>query len=315
MSKQKGLLIFVLFCLAALMVSCNQGSRPGDKTKGQPSEQKTTAVKAIDKGYVIQKEGNSWLVTAYMEKDGGPFIEAISFTVNEQTVLQDDSGEPVKPENVPAGTQVEAWHTGTVAESYPAQAVAAKMILKAPSEKAPEGMISQADALKIALQSRSGQTTGALAVKSAALDKEKAYWSVVLVSHEAVDRPVDIRIDARSGQVVPAPVAENDAFRVFSPEPGTEAGPGFKVEGEARVFEAAFSWTLEDGHHILAEGHETAKEGAPGWGRFSFDVSYEKASQPNMMLILFVHSAKDGSVQNQLIIPLKAPKERIQYKN
>lgn len=109
------------------------------------------------------------------------------------------------------------------------------------------------------------------------------------------------------------PVAENDAFRVYTPRPDEELGPVFPVEGEARVFEAAFSWHLEDGHTILDEGHVTAEEGAPGWGRFQFEVSYKHASQPNMMLVLYVHSAKDGSIEKQLIIPLKVPKELIKY--
>ncbi len=56
-----------------------------------------------------------------------------------------------------------------------------------------------------------------------------------------------------------------------------------------------------------------AEEGAPAWGRFHFDVSYEKASQPNMMLILYIHSAKDGGAGHELIVPLKVPEERINY--
>lgn len=55
-------------------------------------------------------------------------------------------------------------------------------------------------------------------------------------------------------------------------------------------------------------------EGAPAWGRFRFNVSYEKALQPNMILILLIHSAKDGSVEHELIVPLKVPDERIDYR-
>ena len=104
---------------------------------------------------------------------------------------------------------------------------------------------------------------------------------------------------------------ENESFRNISV---TKTGAGqYTVKGEARVFEAAFSWTLEDGHNILAEGHGMADQGAPAWGHFRFDVNYEQASQPNLTLILFVHSAKDGSVQQELIVPLQAPEDRIRY--
>ncbi|WP_372814255.1 Gmad2 immunoglobulin-like domain-containing protein [Paenibacillus sp.] len=266
----------------------------------------------VDKGSIIQKEGSRWLITAYVEKNGAPYIDAFWFTVNERTVLQNSGGRNVSPESMPVGAQVEAWHAGAVKESYPAQTVAAKIIMHDHTKEVPEGMIGQTDAVQAALQSQTGPTA-AWAVKTASLDAENGYWNVELVQHETVDQPVTIQIDARSGQTVPIPVAANDAFRVFSPLPGTKVGPTFTVEGEARVFEAAFSWTLEDGHTILAEGHEMAEEGAPAWGRFHFDVSYEKASQPNMMLILYIHSAKDGGAGHELIVPLKVPEERINY--
>ncbi|MCQ6563787.1 Gmad2 immunoglobulin-like domain-containing protein [Paenibacillus mendelii] len=309
MRKQQWFLYLALICSALLLASCGQRSNSGDITS-PVTEQETKAVKVIDKGNIIHKEGNRWLITAYVEKNGDPYIDAYWFTVNEQTVLQNSGGQDVQPEKVAIGTQVEAWHSGAVQESYPAQTTAAKLIMQDISQEAPADMIGQADAVQAALQSQSGATS-AKAVKLASLDEENGYWNIELVRHETINQSVAIKIDARSGQIIPAPVAENDAFRVFSPQSGTEAGPTFTVEGEARVFEAAFSWTLEDGHTILAEGHEMAEAGAPEWGRFRFDVSYDKASQSNLMLILFIHSPKDGSVEHELIIPLKAPQDRV----
>src|SRR5690606_40271658 len=62
------------------------------------------------------------------------------------------------------------------------------------------------------------------------------------------DEPLEVRVDGRTGEVFPVPVAENEAFRVFTPAPQTVLGNSFTVEGQARVFEAAFTWQLEDGH-------------------------------------------------------------------
>jgi hypothetical protein len=292
--------------MASLLAACGQGGGSADPNG------EATAIKVIDKGRLIQKEAGSWLITAYVEKEENAYIDAYWFTLNEQTVLENSRGESVSPDTIPVGAQLEAWHSGEVRESYPAQTDAAKIVLLEETQDVPDGMISESEAVQAALQSGSGSTF-ARAIKNAVLDAEKGCWSVELAEHETADQPVIVQIDARTGKPVPVPVAENEAFRVFSPEPGTESGQTFTVEGEARVFEAAFSWTLEDGHNILAEGHEMAESGAPEWGRFQFDVSYEKASQSNMMLILYVHSAKDGSTEHELVIPLKVPEELIQY--
>jgi len=305
MRKRKGFLLLVLLCMASLLAACGQDSSSAD-----PNEE-ITAVKLIDKGRLIQKEEDRWLITAYIEKEENAYIDAYWFTLTEQTVLKNSSGESMSPDTIPVGAQLEAWHSGEVRETYPAQTDAAKIVLFEDTQVVPDGMVSQSEAVHAALQSRSGSTS-ARAVKNAVLDAEKGYWNVELAEHETPDQLVIVPIDARTGKPVPVPVAENEAFRVFSPEPGTESGPSFTVEGEARVYEAAFSWTLEDGHKILAEGHEMAGMGAPEWGRFHFDITYEKASQSNITLILFVYSAKDGSIEHELVIPLKVPEELIQ---
>ncbi|MBP1989514.1 Gmad2 immunoglobulin-like domain-containing protein [Paenibacillus eucommiae] len=310
MRQQKGFLFLVLICMATLLASCGQGSVSGDSTVSPVSVKETKSVKVFDKGNIIQKEGNRWLITAYVEKNGSAYIDAFWFTVNEQTVLQNSGGQNVQPENMAIGAEVEAWHSGAVQESYPAQTTAAKIIMHDATQVVPEDMIGQSEAVQAALQSLT-EPTAARAIKLVSLDAKNGNWNIELVQHEMVDQFVTLKIDARSGQSVSIPVVENDAFRVFSPQLGTEAGPTFTVEGEARVFEAAFSWTLEDGHTILAEGNEMAGVSAPEWGRFRFDVSYEKASQSNLMLILFIHSAKHGGVEHELIVPLKAPKDRI----
>ena len=77
------------------------------------------------------------------------------------------------------------------------------------------------------------------------------------------------------------------------------------IEGKAQVFEASFSWTIEDGHNQLAEGHEMTDAGAPEFGNFSFKVKLGEVD-PNSVphLILYESSPKDGSRQYELPIPL-----------
>ncbi len=80
----------------------------------------------------------------------------------------------------------------------------------------------------------------------------------------------------------------------------------FTIKGEAQIFEANFSWIIEDGHNELQKGFEMTDAGAPEWGAFNFTVTAEK-QRPNstLMLVLFETSAKDGSRQHELGIVLE----------
>lgn len=79
----------------------------------------------------------------------------------------------------------------------------------------------------------------------------------------------------------------------------------FEIKGQARVFEGHFQYVVEDGHNELADGTVKTSVGAPEWGDFSHTLQVKKDT-PNstLMLILFEVSAKDGSRQHELIIPL-----------
>lgn len=79
----------------------------------------------------------------------------------------------------------------------------------------------------------------------------------------------------------------------------------FRITGKAQVFEAAFSWVIEDGHNELKSGHGMTDAGAPEFGNFSFVVNVKKERANSMLhLILFEASAKDGSRQYELPVPL-----------
>ncbi|WP_158606447.1 Gmad2 immunoglobulin-like domain-containing protein [Paenibacillus ginsengarvi] len=304
MGQQKSMLFLISLCIVIMLSAC------ADFT-GSASKQPTKLFAPAGKGYIVQKGGNHLLVTAYIDRAEGVGIDAYSVTVGEKTVLQNSKGQSISLAELEVGSQAEVWITGPVRESYPAQADAAKIVLSEDPQSASATGVGRAAAVLAALQSKEMQTpTVANAIKSATLDAEHGFWSLELVRQEHIGQPIAFRIDARTGGIILVPVAQNDAFRLFSPKPGTEIGSTLIVEGEARVFEASFSWSLEDGHNILAEGHEMAAGGAPAWGRFSFTINVPPASQPNVTLLLFVHSAKDGSVQQQLVVPLKVAGDR-----
>jgi hypothetical protein len=80
----------------------------------------------------------------------------------------------------------------------------------------------------------------------------------------------------------------------------------YRATGKARIFEARFGWSVEQGHQQLAEGYESADAGAPSWGNFSFTVTVAKAdATANLRLVLFESSAKDGSRLHELSLPLQ----------
>jgi hypothetical protein len=79
----------------------------------------------------------------------------------------------------------------------------------------------------------------------------------------------------------------------------------FLIKGRAQIFEASFSWVIEDGHEELQQGHEMTDAGAPEWGNLSFTVNApKKRASSTLHLVLFEISAKDGSRQHELPIPL-----------
>jgi len=79
----------------------------------------------------------------------------------------------------------------------------------------------------------------------------------------------------------------------------------YNITGKAQIFEANFSWVIEDGHNELQTGHTITDAGAPEWGNFNFTVEAKKKRQNSTLhIILFESSAKDGSRQYELPVLL-----------
>jgi len=79
----------------------------------------------------------------------------------------------------------------------------------------------------------------------------------------------------------------------------------FLIRGKGQIFEASFSWVVEDGHDEIKEGFQMTDAGAPEWGNFSFTIDVPKARENSTLtLILFESSPKDGSRQHELPVVL-----------
>lgn len=129
---------------------------------------------------------------------------------------------------------------------------------------------------------------------------------------ESVGEPVEILKTRDTVQVTEevqpeaavSPEYSNQRFREVTIQ--KLADDKYRVKGQGQIFEASFSWIIEDGHYELAEGFETTDAGAPEWGKFDFTLDLpKKDANSTLTLILFESSAKDGSRQHELPISLQ----------
>jgi len=99
---------------------------------------------------------------------------------------------------------------------------------------------------------------------------------------------------------------ETPAILVETPLPfQTVHGPELHASGTANTFEATFEYELLDaGGSVLAHHFVTATSGSGTRGTFDFTIKYNNQRGGPIELIVFEPSAKDGSPQNVVEIPL-----------
>ena len=118
----------------------------------------------------------------------------------------------------------------------------------------------------------------------------------------------ETRSDSADTEIIGDPASDekysNARFRNVTIEKSEEGS--FVVTGQAQIFEANFGWVVEDGHQELEKGFEMTDAGAPAWGNFKFEIDVQKQrANSTLTLVLYESSAKDGSRQHELPIPLK----------
>ena len=94
--------------------------------------------------------------------------------------------------------------------------------------------------------------------------------------------------------------------KVFKDVVVTESEDKIIVTGKAQVFEGVFQYALYDGEKVLIENNYQT-DGAPAWGEFEISFEKELVATNDIKLELFVFSAKDGSKENTLEIPIPKP--------
>jgi hypothetical protein len=108
-----------------------------------------------------------------------------------------------------------------------------------------------------------------------------------------------------SADLVDYPESQN--LMVVSPLQDATVTSPLLVQGFGRVFEQTFAWRLKDAAGtVVAEGFDMTEAEETGWfGPFSFEVFLPAMTDQNFNLEVFEYSAKDGSIQNLVVVPLK----------
>lgn len=103
---------------------------------------------------------------------------------------------------------------------------------------------------------------------------------------------------------LPEIVAQSKFIKIFDPAPDTRIPPSFTVEGVANVFEGAISCRLRDAQGNFSQEIQ-ATAGMGDWYFFQVDMEVPEEFEDSFHLELFTYSAKDGSIENLVQIPLK----------
>jgi len=97
-------------------------------------------------------------------------------------------------------------------------------------------------------------------------------------------------------------VAGSAGVKIFAPLPESMVSRKFVLEGVANVFEGNVQYKLLDGEgRLLDRGFTTAAMGDWGYFRADLSVPEEVAAGKSLLLDVFTVSAKDGSLEQQIL--------------
>lgn len=141
------------------------------------------------------------------------------------------------------------------------------------------------------------------------------YPSDLVVTRERLHRPVlftytgNLTLTSRLQEAGPPAQGEQGPatsknFVINFPASGSLITSPVRIAGRARVFEATFFIEIEDGHNVLARQMVAASAGGPEWGTFDITVPFEEPTSPAGAIIFVTYGAKDGSRQEELILPV-----------
>ncbi|NLP49281.1 DUF3221 domain-containing protein [Bacillus sp. RO1] len=125
----------------------SSGSNTGSEAPNEePADDNEQAVEDLT-GYIvsISNDGQTRiLVTGQHPSSGGSGISATMYTLEESTKVENTSGEPLEVTDLMMGMKVTVWNSGIVAESFPAQSGAIKVVVDEKQDKLEQKAVAKA---------------------------------------------------------------------------------------------------------------------------------------------------------------------------
>lgn len=133
---------------------------------------------------------------------------------------------------------------------------------------------------------------------------------ILLDNNKSLPSPTPTPSATASAVMTPESTVGN--IRVSSPQLAEEVGLPVVIKGEARTFEAAFSYRIKNGKgELLVEGHgmTTGTADYPAFRPFEVSVNYPDPKTASGSIEVFEYSAKDSSEINKVIVPVLFKKD------
>lgn len=310
--KLKTYITMVIVILSFMLVIAGCGVS-GSSSSTQPGEDDN--IQPVQEGFILEVSEAQILI---VER-----VKAEDFDKTWNEIMDQDPGNAIwlstsNAGDFQVGQKVRYWVKGAVMESYPTQGTAHKIEVIA--ERPEEGFIFEIKESQVLILDN---------VKAEDFDKS---WNDIFERYEGnaiwlqteealsfqIGQKVQYWIDggiaksypaqgtAHKIEVIAERPLENAAFRNLT---ATGSQGHYVVTGEARVFEAVMSYAVSDGHNYLVEDFHTLDAGAPEWSAFTLDIHISEEQLPvngTLMIEVFEHSAKDGSVVNLLNLALES---------
>lgn len=226
--------------------------------------------------------------------------------------LIDEAGRPSRtgPFLVPVAREVEA--------SKAVARAAIEQLLAGPNQGESEGIPGLSSAIPagielLGLTIEDGTATidlspgFALGEDAAAVAQRVAQVVFTLTRFDTVDRVVFLEdgrlapVPTSDGRLVSSAVSRGDyldfaaAITLEGPVYGGEASDPLRATGFAAVFEASFQYALTDANGLIIEEGVAMTSNGMGWGEFDFTIDYEVDREQVGSLVVWAHSAEDGS--------------------
>jgi len=130
--------------------------------------------------------------------------------------------------------------------------------------------------------------------------KQSCAGNVLIVPEDKTEEPV-----VEDNKPVVPPVEEKN-ITVSEPKAGMAVLSPVTIKGTARVFESQFNYIIKDSTGaVLAEGTGMANSPDAGqFGPYEISAAFNKPNSEKGIVEVFDYSAKDGSVQDLVIVPV-----------